>query len=223
MKKETKSWLSTFLAGFLATVLGIGLTFGVQSLINSNKKARTAKLLAKQIVEDMDRTCTEIKDYLEIYNSLDSASICLTFAMLADTLERVDTSVVVKFLENSVAEYVQIEVDDALDSYLPEILYTIGNVELIAYIDEFYCIARQCVKVSQQVIDQKRVVSDVIYSHTYRNGPIVDNLDFVRYLFDLPEYNLFFMRMQSARPPLMEGVQLMEDEIASCKAILNVE
>ncbi|MBP3203717.1 MAG: hypothetical protein J6M31_08985 [Bacteroidales bacterium] len=46
MKAEHKTWLSTFLAGFLATVLGIVLTFGLESLISSSKRAKTAHLLA---------------------------------------------------------------------------------------------------------------------------------------------------------------------------------
>ena len=46
MSKESKTWLSTFLAGFLATVLGIVLTFGLESLISSSKRTKTARLLA---------------------------------------------------------------------------------------------------------------------------------------------------------------------------------
>ena len=89
MKKETNSsaWLSTFLAGFLATVLGILLTFGVQGLINSGKRNRTARLLAEQTVEKMDRTYQELHEYLELYNSVDSTIICLNDAIAADTLD----------------------------------------------------------------------------------------------------------------------------------------
>lgn len=87
MKQETKSWLLTFLAGFLATVLGIVLTFGIESRINAHKRAKTAHLLALQIVDKM-----------------------------AETLERVDESVAESFLINSLSEYVQTEVDDGMDA-----------------------------------------------------------------------------------------------------------
>lgn len=67
MRKESKTWLSTFLAGFLATVLGIVLTFGLESLISSSKRTKTARLLAGQIVDNMDRTYHELHELNE-YN-----------------------------------------------------------------------------------------------------------------------------------------------------------
>ena len=223
MKEETKKWLSAFLAGFLATVLGIVLTFGVQGLINSGKRTRTAKLLARQIVEKMDRTCSELQEYLDIYDSLDSTYRCLKFAIQADTLERVDGSVVESFLIYSLAEYVQSDIDYGLDSYTSEILNTIGNVDLVGHIDQFNNLARQSVKVSQQAIDQKRIVSDQVYSHFFGSKEVVTELDFVRYIFEMPEFNVFYTRMQKIRLPLKDGKSLMIAEMEECKKILNME
>ena len=56
MKKAIKDWLWTFLAGFLATVLGIVLTFGIQNRINERRKTETARLLAVRIVDNMGFT-----------------------------------------------------------------------------------------------------------------------------------------------------------------------
>ena len=70
MKQETKSWLLTFLAGFLATVLGIALTFGIESRTNASKRAKTARLLAEQIVENMDRTYQQLNTSTAFRNSM---------------------------------------------------------------------------------------------------------------------------------------------------------
>ena len=223
MKKETNSsaWLSTFLAGFLATVLGILLTFGVQGLINSGKRNRTARLLAEQTVEKMDRTYQELHEYLELYNSVDSTIICLSDAIAADTLDRVDNKTIEDFLVYSLSEYVQAEVDSGMDAYIAEILNTIGDVALIGHIDRFYDVARQCEQISQQVIDQKRVVSDMVYAHFYGKEDSVTHLDYVRFLLNMPEYTIFFSRMRQARYPMQEGEQVMLDELNACKEILK--
>lgn len=94
----------SFLAGFLATVLGIVLTFGIESRINAHKRAKTAHLLALQIVEKMDQTYEQLHEYLTIYESIDSTSTCLMQAIAADTLERVDEKVAESFLINSMSE-----------------------------------------------------------------------------------------------------------------------
>ena len=223
MKKETKTWLWSFTAGFMATVLGIVLTFGVQGMINSGKRTRMARLLAEQIVEKMDRTYQELHEYVDTYDSIDSTYRCLHLAIQADTLDSVDSKVVDEFLVNSLSEYVQAEVDNGMDAYISEILATIGNVDLIGHIDQFYNLARQCVKVSQQVIDQKRVVSDLTYSHFFGKDGTVTNLDYVRFLDGLPEFNVFYSRIQQARYPLTEGEVLMLAELDACKDILNIE
>ena len=222
MKKETKSWVLTFLAGFLATVLGIVLTFGIDNRINAHKRAKMAHLLAIQIVDKMDQTYGELHEYLEIYESIDSTSRILHQAIQADTLERVDEKIAETFLVNSLSEYVQVEYDDGLDAYRTEILNTIGDIDLIGHIDRFFYLARQCTKISQQVIDQKRVVTDAVYTRFYGAGDSVTNWDYVRYLHKLPEYNVFFSRMQSARYPLMEGEHYMLAELEACKEILKV-
>ena len=222
MKQETKSWFLAFLAGFLATVLGIVLTFGIESRINAHKRAKTAHLLALQIVEKMDQTYGQLHEYLEIYESIDSTSMCLHLAILADTLERVDEQVAESFLVNSLSEYVQADIDDGLDTYRTEILNTIGDIELIGHIDQFYYMANQCSKVSQQIIDQKRVVADLVYGKFYGTGDSVTNWDYVRFLHGLPEFNVFYSRMQFARYPLMEGEKLMLAELEACKEILHV-
>ena len=220
MKQEKKNWGSSFLAGFLATVLGIALTFGVQELINSGKRARTARLLAEQIVEKMDRTYQDLHVYRDIYNSIDTTSMCLRLAIEADTLDRVDESIVEEFIENSLAEYVQADVDNGLDAYRSEILNTLGNVALIGHIDQFYSFARQYAKVSQQLIDQKRVVADLTYAHFYGNTDATWR-DYVVFLYTLPEYSLFYSRMQNAFFPMDVGEKLMLEELNACKGLLQ--
>lgn len=211
-----------FLAGFLATVLGIALTFGIESRINAHKRAKTAHLLALQIVEKMDQTYQQLHEYLEIYDSIDSTSMCLHLAIMADTLERVDENVAENFLVNSLSEYVQADIDDGMDTYKTEILNTIGDIELIGHIDQFYYYAHQCAKVSEQVISQKRIVADIVYSRFYGMANPVTNWDYVRFLHDLPEYNVFYSRLQSVRYPLKEGEKLMLAELDACKEILKV-
>ena len=68
MRPETKSWLQTFLAGFLATVLGIALTFGIESRMNTRKKLKTAHLLAENFrlrarVRGLEQENARLKGY----------------------------------------------------------------------------------------------------------------------------------------------------------------
>lgn len=71
MNAEKRNWMAAFLAGFLATALGILLTFGIDSLVSSSKKAKTAHLLAQQIVGNMDRTYHELHEYQDLYDAID--------------------------------------------------------------------------------------------------------------------------------------------------------
>lgn len=109
MKAEKRNWLATFLAGFLATALGILLTFGIDSLVSSSKRAKTAHLLAQQIVGNMDRTYQQLHEYQDIYDAIDSTSMCLHLAIMADTLDKVSDDIVASFLNLSLSEYVHAE------------------------------------------------------------------------------------------------------------------
>ena len=219
MKKETKSWWLTFLAGFLATALGIIITFGIENHINACKRAETAQLLAEQIVGKMERTHKQLHEYQDLYDVIDSTSMILHLAILADTLERVDTTVAVTFINSALSEYVQVDVDNGMDAYKTEILNTIGNVELIGHIDDFYALARQYRSVSAQVIDQKRTVADLVYAHFYgdQNATI---FDYVRFLHGLPEFNVYYSRMQNVRLSLQEIDHAMLTELDCCKLLL---
>lgn len=220
MKQDTKTWMRTFLASFTATVCGIIITFGINNYLNSSRKARTAQLLAEQIVGKMERTHQQLRKYQGIYDTIDSTSMVLHLAILADTLERVDEKLAVKFIDTSLAEYVQADVDNSMDAYKAEILNTIGNVELIGHIDDFYGYARQYRAVSSQVIDQKRVVADLVYGRFY-GDTTATTFDYVRYLHELPEFNVYYSRMQSVRLTLQEIDKSMQQELDSCKKILN--
>ena len=220
MKKGAKDWMLAFLAGFLATVFGIVITFGIENLISASKRADTARLLAEQIVGKMERTHKQLHEYQELYDTIDSTSMVLHLAILADTLERVDDAVVVTFINASLSEYVQVDVDNGMDAYKTEILNTIGNVELIGHIDDFYGYARQYRAVSSQVIDQKRVVADLVYEHFYGDMEAT-LLDYVRYLHELPEFNVYYSRMQNVRLSLEEIDKAMLSELDSCKMLLK--
>lgn len=212
--------MRTFLASFTATVCGIIITFGINNYLNSSRKADTAQLLAEQIVGKMERTHQQLRKYQGIYDTIDSTSMVLHLAILADTLERVDEKLAVKFIDTSLAEYVQADVDNSMDAYKAEILNTIGNVELIGHIDDFYGYARQYRAVSSQVINQKRVVADLVYGRFY--GDVnATTFDYVRYLHELPEFNVYYSRMQSVRLTLQEIDKSMQQELDSCKKILN--
>lgn len=220
MKKETKNWTLSFLAGFLATVFGIIITFGIENQISASKRAETARLLAEQIVEKMGRTHQQLHEYQDLYDTIDSTSMVLHLAILADTLERVDEAVAVTFINAALSEYVQVDVDNGMDAYKAEILNTIGNVQLIGHIDDFYGYAREYRAVSSQVIDQKRVVADLVYGHFY--GDLnATTFDYVRYLHELPAFNVYYSRMQNVRLTLQEIDKAMVGELDSCKTILN--
>ena len=222
MKKETKSWWLTFLAGFLATALGIIITFGIENRINACKRAETAQLLARQTVEKMERTHQQLHEYQDLYDIIDSTSMILHLAILADTLERVDTAVVTTFINSALSEYVQVDVDNGMETYKAEILNTIGNVELIGHIDDFYAYARQYRTVSAQVIDQKRIVADLVYGHFYGDLDATI-LDYVRYLHELPAFNVYYSRMQNVRLSLQEIDAAMLTELARCKELLRAD
>ena len=220
MKESVKSFLRAFIPGFLATLLGILLTFGVDNWNNARKREKTAHLLAEQIVGKMERTYNSLMEYQELYNTIDSTSMCLHLAIIADTLERVDTSVAVTFINCALSEYVQADVDSGVDAYKDAILSNIGNVELLGHIDEFYSCARQYADVSAQVVNQKRVVSDLVYGH-FSGDWYATVFDYVRYLHELPEFNVYYSRMQNVRLSLQEIGQAMEAELERCKEILR--
>ena len=222
MKKETKNWLATFLAGFLATVLGIALTFGIDSWINAGKRKDTARLLAEQIVEKMDQTQQQLHEYQVMYDAIDSTATILHDALVADTLERVDQDVVSTFIFNSLGAYVQVEIDAGMDAYRSEILNTIGNVDLLGHIDTFYNIAHQCEKISGQVIEQKQIVSDLVYLQFYGKAEATQ-WDVIRYLHELPEFVIFYSRLQYVRLGLKEGDEALLAELKACQEILGLE
>lgn len=222
MKSERINWLVTFLSGFLATALGIFLTLGIDTIVSSSKRAKTAKLLAQQIVGNMDRTFHELHEYQDLYDAIDSTSMCLHLAILADTLDRVKDDIVVSFLNCSLSEYVQADIDSGIDAYKAEILTTIGNVELIGHIDQFYSYARQYAAVSSQVVDQKRIVADNVYARFYGDFQATER-DYVRYLHELTEFNVFYSKMQNVRASLKMIEESMSGELSSCKMILGIE
>lgn len=220
MKKEVKNWFWTFLAGFLATVLGIALTFGIQNRLNEKRRAETARLLAVQIVDNMDYTFQELGDYKEAYAAIDSTAGILHWAMMADTLDRVNDTTVLRFLSGAITEYVQVDVANGIDAYKVEILNSIGDVELIDHIDKFYAHAREYTGISKQVVDQKRALSDAVYTHFY-GDPTASYEDYVRYIFDMPEFRLFFARLENVRALLEILYPMMEEELDACKERLE--
>ena len=147
--------------------------------------------------------------------------MCLHLAILADSLERVDISTAETFINCSLSEYVQADVDSGLDAYRGEILTNIGNVELLGHIDEFYSLAKQYAEVSAQVVNQKRVVADIVYGYFYGKWD-ANVFDYVRYLHELPEFNVFYSRMQNVRLSLQEIGAAMKTELNTCKTILKI-
>ena len=85
-----------------------------------------------------------------------------------------------------------------------------------------HLLARQYAAVSSQVIDQKRVVADNVYSRFYGDWNATDR-DYVRYLHELDEYNVFYSRMQNVRSSLDAIGEAMAAELNACKAILKIE
>ena len=223
MKKETRYFLMTFLAGFMATVLGIVLTFGIDSHIKSQKRAETAKLLAVQITENMELVDQQVNSYLDIYNAIDSAYTCVRRAILADTLDRVKHETTDTMLVFSLSEYAQLEVDNNLDTYKVEILNTIGDVDLIGYIDTFYLLAQQFVKTSSLVIEQKQKVLDAVFTKFDISDRTVTPLKIVRFLHELPEYKIFYSRLLEVRSIIVEIEKQMKVQIDECKKILKTE
>ena len=69
MKESAKAFLRSFIPGFLATVLGILLTFGVDSWNSARKRQKTAQLLAGLIVGKMDTELAACKEILNIKTS----------------------------------------------------------------------------------------------------------------------------------------------------------
>lgn len=222
MKKAIKDWLWTFLAGFLATVLGIVLTFGIQNRLNERRKTETARLLARQIVDKMAFTHDELYDFQEAFNRIDSTSMILHLAIQADTLDRVDDDCLQLFLNMSLGEYVRIDVDNGMDAYKVEILNTIGDVELIGHIDQFYSYAREYSGVAGQVVDQKRIVADLVYANFYGKWDATID-DYVRYLHELPEFNVYYSRMQNIRPLLKVLHSMMNEQLDACRQRLGMQ
>ena len=223
MKTETKSWLMGFLAAFLATILGIVLTFGIQSYMNSKKREETAKLLAIQITENMEGVNQQINSYLEIYNAIDTTYKCVHRAIQADTLEKVKSEITDTLLGYSLAEYAQLEAENILDAYKLEILNTIGDVDLIEHIDNFYILAQQYVNTSSLVIEQKQKVIDLTNSKFDIWDHKAKREDILKFLDSLPEFKVFYCRMVEVRAILIEIEKQMKVELDECKKILKIE
>lgn len=67
MKAKTREWLLAFLAGFLATVLGIVFTFGTSALLERRQRAadrRTSALMVMGSIESFARQLEESADNL---------------------------------------------------------------------------------------------------------------------------------------------------------------
>lgn len=222
MKKAIKDWFWTFLAGFLATVLGIALTFGIQNRVNAKRRAETARLLAVRIVDNMGFTHKELLDYQRVYTIIDSCGQILHHAIQADTLDRVNDTTITRFLNGILTEYVQVNIDNGLDAYKTEILDNIGDIELISHIERFYAYAREYTSTSGQVIEQKRLVTDKVYSHFYGKDE-AGLRDFVLYLHNLPECDLFFARLQNINPLLVIIDQVMKGELDACRQRLGMQ
>ncbi len=180
-------------------------------------------MLALQITENMELVDQQINSYLKIYNSIDSTYVCVHEGVLADTLEKVDDEVLDTLLLYSLSEYTQLEVDNRLDAYKLEILNTIGDVDLISHIDAFYILAQQYVNASSKVIEQKRKVTDTIFTNFDIKKPSIDKREVVRFLHELPEFNVFYFRMLNVRSILEEIEKSMQTELDNCKKILNIE
>lgn len=223
MKRETRSWLMSFLAGFLATMLGIVLTFGIDSYVKSKKRKETAQLLALQITENMEIVKTQVNSYLEIYNTIDSIYSCVRRAIPADTLDRIDNESITKLLLYSMSEYSQLEAENCLDDYKIEILNTIGDVDLISHIDNFYTLAQQYVSTSSSVIEQKQKVLDVVYTKFDITDRTVDPRDIVKFFQEMPEYRIFYSRVLAVHTILEEIEKQMQRELAESKKILKTE
>ena len=184
------------------------------------KKKLARHIRGRQIVGNMERTFHDLHEYQELYDAIDSTSMCLHLAIMADTLDRVRDDIVVSFLNLSLSEYVQADIDNGIDAYKAEILSSIGDVELIGHIDQFYSYARQHAAVSSQVIDQKRVVADNVYTRFYGDWKATER-DYVRYLHELTEFNVFYSRMQNVRASLGQIEEYMSTELSECKRILE--
>lgn len=221
MTSRHKDLLLSFLCSFSATVLGIALTFGLDGLISSARRTRNAKLLARQAVTRMDRSYSELHEYLDIYDRMDSTSMALHLAILADTLERVDDKVVQTFLDLSLGEYVQADIKNPLEVYKTEILDNIGNVDLLGHIDDFYYLAAQYSDISSQVVDQKRICSDIVYARIYGDTTITER-GIVRLLHEMPQFNVLYSRMQNVRFILKQADTQLLEELRACHDILGI-
>lgn len=224
MKRSTKSWIMTFLAAFLATVLGIVLTFGIESHKNSKKREEFSQMLAKQITENMKEVNIQINSYIDIYHKIDSTYTCVHRAIKADSLDKVEKEVIDTLLLYSLSEFAQLKVDNRLNTYKMEILNTIGEVDLIGHIDDFYVLAQQYVETSSLVIEQKQKVVDKVYSEFDFLDTKIKGLDLALYLDNLPEFKIFIGRMQEVLSILTEIERQMVEQLEACKLILeNIE
>ena len=71
------------------------------------------------------------------------------------------------------------------------------------------------------MVNQKRVVADLVYGYFY--GKLdATILDYVRYLHELPEFNVFYSRMQNVRLSLREIGAAMQTELNDSKSILKI-
>ena len=71
-------------------------------------------------------------------------------------------------------------------------------------------------------MNQKRVVSDLVYGYFYGKWDVTV-FDYVRYLHELPEFSVYYSRMQNVRLSLQQIGSAMDAELEACKEILNIK
>ena len=65
------------------------------------------------------------------------------------------------------------------------------------------------------------MLADIVYRHFYGDMKAT-TFDYVRYLHELPEFNVYYSRMQNVRLNLQEIDKAMLGELDSCKNILDI-
>lgn len=145
-QKERKAWFSAFFCNALATILGIGLTFGTSAIIEYRHKVNVQRMSAMMLIHNMDES---IKKMREDNNSdRDALNALLEMYMNPDRLRKMDrtndtVNIVAGLLSTGFRPMQFSELTEEKFSSDNSLISTLENLQFIDNVNKFISIRKE--------------------------------------------------------------------------------
>ena len=194
--------IKQFLLALLATTISIVLTFGTAAIIENHKKKTAKKEMVMMVLNDFDKT-------IGIVESIDSG-LCecrrlqREIAIHPEQYDSLSKCFIQEITDWSVVEF--IETTERIFSTSIETFNTIGNVNFVNEVSDFYFCRR---KYKEEVIDHLK--EDVTYKDINSSLKSLMSIEF-------PEYALmnstFLSDMKAYRDRCMQMMNISQEDLA---------